>query len=153
MVGRNLEPAFPHRANSARDVKVVLEAQRAHPAGHRARRSALQCGAGEVLGICGLMGAGRSELARILFGLDPCARGEVLLNGGDIAPPGPAARIRQGLAFLTENRREEGLCLEAAIADNMALVSLRRHAGRGFWACSTAPGCAAPWPVFARPCG
>jgi ribose transport system ATP-binding protein len=82
---------------------------------------------GEVLGISGLMGAGRSELARILFGLDPCARGEIWLNGQPIHRAAPRDRIQRGLAFLTENRREEGLCMEAAIADNIALVSLRQH--------------------------
>ncbi len=79
--------------------------------------------AGEVLGISGLMGAGRSELARILFGLDPCASGEVWLAGQRLTGA-PRQRIRRGLAFLTEDRRLEGLCMEAAIADNIALVTL-----------------------------
>jgi ribose transport system ATP-binding protein len=83
---------------------------------------------GEVVGISGLMGAGRSELARILFGLDPCARGEVRVNGEASARATPRRRIEQGLAFLTEDRRTDGLALEASIADNIALVSLRRHA-------------------------
>ena len=83
---------------------------------------------GEIVGLSGLMGAGRSELARILFGLEPCARGEILLEGRPSQRAGPRRRIQRGLAFLTENRREEGLCLEASIADNMALVSLRQHA-------------------------
>ncbi len=74
------------------------------------------------------MGSGRSELARIVFGLDPFGRGEVLLKGKPIAPA-PRRNIQRGLAFLTENRREEGLCLEAAIAENIALVTLPNHAG------------------------
>ena len=82
---------------------------------------------GEVLGLAGLMGAGRSELARILFGLDPCERGEIRLDGQPIHRAPLRDRIQQGLAFLTENRREEGLCMEAAIADNIALVALRQH--------------------------
>jgi ribose transport system ATP-binding protein len=83
-----------------------------------------------VLGIFGLMGAGRSELARILFALDPCERGEVFLNGEPIQRVASRRRIERGLAFLTENRREEGLCLQAAISDNVALVSLGQHARR-----------------------
>ncbi len=79
--------------------------------------------AGEVLGISGLMGAGRSELARILFGLDPCASGEIELDGQPLDGQ-PRRRIQRGLAFLTEDRRQEGLCMEASIADNMALVTL-----------------------------
>jgi ribose transport system ATP-binding protein len=69
------------------------------------------------------MGAGRSELARILFGLDPCATGEIRLAGRPLTGS-PRHRIRRGLGFLTEDRRQEGLCLEAAIADNIALVTL-----------------------------
>jgi ribose transport system ATP-binding protein len=70
------------------------------------------------------MGAGRSELARLLFGAEPCARGQVLLDGRPLQARSPRRSIQRGLAFLTEDRREEGLCLEASIADNMALVSL-----------------------------
>jgi len=81
---------------------------------------------GEVLGISGLMGAGRSELARILFGLDPHSSGEIRLNG-QLLTGAPRQRIRRGLAFLTEDRRQEGLCMEASIADNIALITLPRY--------------------------
>lgn len=81
----------------------------------------------EVLGISGLMGAGRTELARILFGLDPHATGTVTLAGKPLTGP-PRERIRHGLALLTESRRDDGLCLEASVADNVALVTLGRHA-------------------------
>jgi ribose transport system ATP-binding protein len=82
-----------------------------------------------VVGLFGLMGAGRSELARILFGLDPCVSGSIELNGAPV-PDGIAARIAAGMAFVTENRRDEGLMMEASIADNLALVSLQAF-GRG----------------------
>jgi ribose transport system ATP-binding protein len=82
--------------------------------------------AGEVLGLAGLMGAGRSELARVLFGLDPHASGEIRVQGRRLEG-NPRRRILSGLAFLTEDRREEGLCLEASVADNMALVTLTQH--------------------------
>lgn len=72
------------------------------------------------------MGAGRSELARILFGLDPCGSGDIRLDGQPLEGD-PRARIRRGLAFLTEDRRQEGLCMEASITDNLALVTLARH--------------------------
>jgi ribose transport system ATP-binding protein len=83
--------------------------------------------AGEILGLAGLMGAGRSELARILFGLDPHAAGEIRVDGARLGGS-PRGRIARGLAFLTEDRRADGLCLEAAIADNLTLVTLRDHA-------------------------
>jgi ABC-type sugar transport system ATPase subunit len=81
---------------------------------------------GEVLGLAGLMGAGRSELARILFGLDPHSSGEIRLQGERLEGH-PRRRIRRGVAFLTEDRRQEGLCLEASVADNLALVTLTQH--------------------------
>ena len=82
---------------------------------------------GEVLGLAGLMGAGRSELARILFGLDPHASGEVRLAGEGMDRLGPRERIKRGVAFLTENRRSEGLCLDGAVTGNLTLASLRQH--------------------------
>ena len=78
---------------------------------------------GEVLGIAGLMGAGRTELARAIFGLDPIASGSVSIDGTPFTPT-PRRSIRRGVAFLTENRREEGLLLDATVPDNAALVSL-----------------------------
>jgi ribose transport system ATP-binding protein len=74
------------------------------------------------------MGSGRSELARILFGLDPGAAGEIRLMGQRLNGLPPRERIQRGLAFLTEDRRAEGLCMEAAIADNVALVAWPRFA-------------------------
>jgi ribose transport system ATP-binding protein len=75
------------------------------------------------------MGSWRSELARVLFGLDPVEQGEILLRGAPLGR-GPRGRIGHGLAFVTENRREEGLLMEASIADNLGLVSIRDF-GRG----------------------
>jgi ribose transport system ATP-binding protein len=79
---------------------------------------------GEVLGLAGLMGAGRSELARILFGLEPFARGEMRLNGEPLRRRSPRERMARGVSFLTENRHSEGLCLDGSIAENFTLASL-----------------------------
>jgi ribose transport system ATP-binding protein len=139
MVGRSLGQLYPARkriqpqppglsfVTPGPGTAPVLEARQLTQPGV-VRNISLSLHCGEVLGIAGLMGAGRSELARIVFGLDPFARGEVLLKGEVISGLAPHRRIQRGLAFLTEDRREEGLCLEAAIADNISLVSLRRHA-------------------------
>ena len=126
MVGRSLNQLYPAR-NPKPSQQVIFEArQLSHPG--MVRNITFKLHRGEVLGLAGLMGAGRSELARILFGLDSCRQGEVLLEGRPLSRLSPRRRIRQGLAFLSENRRQEGLCLEAAIADNLVLVSLRRYA-------------------------
>jgi len=89
------------------------------------RDISFQLAPGEVLGISGLMGAGRSELARILFGLDPCASGQVLLQGKPLRGR-PRNRIREGIAFVTEDRLQEGLCMQASIGDNIALATLSK---------------------------
>jgi ribose transport system ATP-binding protein len=127
MIGRDLGGLFPSRSAGPGSA-TVLEARGLTQPGVLQNVS-LTVRAGEVVGLFGLMGAGRSELARILFGLDPCAAGSIALNGSPV-PDGIAARIAAGMAFVTENRRDEGLMMEAPIADNLALVSLRGF-GRG----------------------
>ncbi|MBE0535725.1 MAG: sugar ABC transporter ATP-binding protein [Phycisphaerae bacterium] len=84
---------------------------------------------GEILGLFGLMGSGRTELARILFGLDPCTAGEIVAINRPLRRHKPAESIHSGLAFVTENRRDEGLLMEASIEFNIALAALRQTAG------------------------
>lgn len=122
MVGRTINQFFPTRETKPGE-EVVLEVKDVSQP-NIARRISFQVRRGEIVGLSGLMGSGRSELARILFGLDPCANGEIRLNGKLLNGRSPRERIQQGLAFLTEDRRAEGLCLEAAIAENVTLVSL-----------------------------
>ena len=83
---------------------------------------------GEVLGLFGLMGSGRTELARILFGLEGFDRGEIRIGDKTAGRHSPRQGIRDGLAFITENRREEGLLMNISIAENMALVALPKFA-------------------------
>ncbi len=127
MIGRDLSGLFPPRSATPGSATVLQTQGLTQPG--VLQDVSLTVHAGEVVGLFGLMGAGRSELARILFGLDPVATGTITLN--DVpAPKGIAARIAAGMAFVTENRRDEGLMMEAPIADNLALVSLRGF-GRG----------------------
>lgn len=127
MVGRELNQLFPKRDHLPGS-DVVLEAQEVSQPGV-VRKVSFQLRRGEILGLSGLMGAGRSELARILFGLDSCAEGKILLGGETINGLSPRQRLQRGLAYLTEDRRAEGLCLEASIADNVLLAALPRFAG------------------------
>jgi ABC-type sugar transport system ATPase subunit len=123
MVGRTIEQMFPPRDPSVRPGAPVLEV-----AGLTQRGMMKDIGftlrAGEVLGLSGLMGAGRSELARALFGLDPHEQGEIRVAGKRLEKVSPAVCMDHGMAFLTEDRRAEGLMMEASIADNIALASL-----------------------------
>ena len=126
MVGRSLNQLYPTRQSRPSPQPVLEVKSLSQP--HIVHEIDFTLHRGEVLGISGLMGAGRSELARILFGLDPHTSGEIRLDGVPLGQSPPLDRIQRGLAFLTEDRRAEGLCLEASIADNIALVSLRQHA-------------------------
>ena len=86
---------------------------------------------GEILGIAGMMGAGRSELAKVLFGLLPLKSGTVRLEGKAISRLPPRELVARGVAFLTEDRQAEGLCLDGSVADNISLASARAY-GRTF---------------------
>ena len=129
MVGRTMSQLFPERRDKAagsEEGAPILEVRDVSQPGV-VENISFTLHRGEVLGLSGLMGAGRSELARILFGLDPRERGEVRLEGELLHRLSPRNLIERGGAFLTENRRREGLCLAAAVADNLALVTLPQH--------------------------
>ncbi|RHA44673.1 sugar ABC transporter ATP-binding protein [Cellulomonas rhizosphaerae] len=131
MVGRTLDQLFPEREASASaaapPAMPVLEVRRLTQPGV-VRDIDLTLHAGEVLGIAGLMGAGRSELARILFGLDPFRSGSIAVGGEVIERPSPTVCMERGMAFLTEDRRGEGLLMQASVVDNVALASLDDYA-------------------------
>lgn len=122
MVGRSLDQLYPERDTKPTTETVMQVSGLSQPGVIEGISFDLR--RGEVLGIAGLMGAGRTELARILFGLDPCASGSITINGEEISRLSTRERIARGLAFLTENRREEGLLMDAAISDNIALTAL-----------------------------
>ena len=121
MVGRTMNQMFPTREHEIGE--VVFEVKNLNQPGI-VKDIRFQVRAGEVVGISGLMGSGRSELARILFGLDPYESGEIRLKGEKLERLSPRACIERGMAFLTENRREEGLLLDQSISENLALVNL-----------------------------
>jgi ABC-type sugar transport system ATPase subunit len=84
---------------------------------------------GEIVGLAGLVGSGRTELARAVFGMDPRDTGKVWLEGRPLRVRGPYDAIRAGIAYLTEDRKELGLYLNMPIRDNLISPSLRRFAG------------------------
>jgi len=88
---------------------------------------------GEIVGLAGLIGAGRTEFARGLCGLEPLQRGTMSLNGQPLRIANPAQAVAQGLAYLTEDRKDQGLFLRMAIRDNCVAPSLRRFAGALGW--------------------
>jgi len=129
MVGRTIKQLFPERLDKTIGWKQgapILEVRNVSKSGVLDHISFI-LRRGEVLGLSGLMGAGRSELARILFGLERCEQGDVRLGGEVVHRLSPRDLIERGVAFLTENRRSEGLCLDATVSDNLALVTLPQY--------------------------
>lgn len=122
MVGRSLDNLFPARTNTP-STRPMLHVEGVSSAGI-VEDIHLTVHAGEVVGMFGLMGSGRTELARILFGLDPFEKGSITIDGQRLTRLSPRRSIRQKVAFVTENRREEGLLMDINIADNVALVAL-----------------------------
>lgn len=87
---------------------------------------------GEILGFAGLMGAGRSEIMRSLFGIDPKDSGEILLDGKEITINNPLDAKKHKIAFITENRQEEGLILDESIRENISILNLNEISKNGF---------------------
>ena len=126
MVGRAIEQLYPER-NAAPTTTPVLEVKGVAQRGI-VENINFALHKGEILGVFGLMGSGRSELARILFGLDDHERGQVIVEGKPYARPSARRSIDAGMAFVTENRRDEGLLMDISIAENIGLVALPHYA-------------------------
>lgn len=130
MVGRDSDQQFPPRASRPTDEVLLKVEQVSQPGVIHDISFALH--RGEVLGISGLMGSGRTELARILFGLDPVASGTIELEGSSLMGLSTRQRIQRGLALLTESRHDDGLCLQSSVQENLGLVAASRFAARPF---------------------
>ena len=121
MIGRPLDKQYPEKTGRSQG-DVVLDVQ--HISGEKFRNISFQVRAGEVLGFFGLVGAGRSEIMRAVFGVDKYTGGSVILGGKALRPGDPAAAIDAGIGFCTEDRKKEGLALKLTILLNMTLVKL-----------------------------
>lgn len=128
MVGRELRDDYPERAS--RPGEVILEARGLHRTGVLQGVS-LALRKGEVLGITGLVGAGRTELVRALFGADPLDAGEIRLEGKPVRLNSPAEAIAQGICLMTEDRKGQGLILGMTVRENISLASLGALTRRG----------------------
>jgi len=129
MVGRDVTELYPARSPQAGTTMLEVSELRA---GRRLARAGFTLAAGEILGVAGLIGAGRTELVRTVFGLDAAGGGVVTLEGRGYAGREPRASWRGGLGFLSENRKEEGLMLPLSVAENTVLTKLGRF-GRLGW--------------------
>ncbi len=122
MIGRELSALFPPR--SAEIGQVVLEARGVYAG--RIGPVDLEIRAGEIVGLAGLQGAGRSQLARALTGASRVRHGEILLDGERMAFRGPWEALRHRIAYLAPDRKEDGSFLRMTVADNLTVTILRK---------------------------
>ncbi|MDO9417808.1 MAG: sugar ABC transporter ATP-binding protein [Pararhizobium sp.] len=131
MVGRELSSLYTKTSKpDAVNAKVVFEAKDVSD-GTRVRNCSITLHAGEVVGLAGLVGAGRSEFAQAIFGVRPRTTGTMTLEGKTYAPKSPQDAIDQGVGYLTEDRRGNGLFLDMSCQDNTNTGVLRRDAKWG----------------------
>lgn len=126
MIGREIDQLYPEKTNRPAK-EPVLELKDISQKGITHKVS-MKVYKGEVVGMFGLMGSGRSELARIVYGLDPYEEGKIFIHGREIRKISPRLAIKNKVAFVTENRREEGLFMDFTICDNLSLVSVPEKA-------------------------
>lgn len=123
MVGRDIGDFYPEMDAEITDVKIELKNFSRPPYFNDINICAKK---GEVLGISGLMGAGRTEIMRALFGLDPKDSGEVFIDGKKVEINKPIDAIKNKIGFVTENRQEEGLVLDESIKENISLLNFNK---------------------------
>jgi ABC-type sugar transport system ATPase subunit len=129
MVGRAVNSVFPKRDVRRGEVALVLHGVSSRAAG--VSNVSLEVRQGEILGIAGLVGSGRTQLAETIFGLTPADSGEILLGGKAVRVSAPADAIRNGIAYVPEDRRKHGVVLEMPISANTSLANLKAVARAG----------------------
>ena len=120
MVGRSLSQVFPGKHNVIGD--IVLEA-RDISSGTEVRNVSFYLKQGEILGFAGLVGAGRTETLKAVFGADPKSKGQIMINGRTVPIHSPGDAIHRGIGFVPEDRKREGLVTELSVMDNVVTVS------------------------------
>lgn len=130
MVGRSMEQMFPPLAEPS-DTSV-LEVRNLSSARGHFKDVNFSVRKGEIFGIAGLVGAGRTELVRAIAGADPISDGTITLNGNDITPNSPADAIRNGIVLVPEDRKLQGVILDHTIAENIAYSNFEA-VGKAGW--------------------
>ncbi|QYJ03026.1 sugar ABC transporter ATP-binding protein [Nocardioides panacisoli] len=142
MVGREVADLFPKGESEIGEVVLDVAGLSSTGVFHDV---SFQVRAGEIVGLAGLVGAGRSEIARAVFGIDGYDSGTVTLHGERVPPRSPQAAIRAGAALVPEDRRQQGLVIEQSVARNVASVIRRRLTGLGLLTSRAENIAAGPW--------
>lgn len=131
MVGRVIYEAPKTESHVKPDAPVVLKVENLN-AGKMVQNVSFELHKGEILGFSGLMGAGRTETARALFGADPKESGDIYINGKKVEINSPEHAVAEGLSYLSEDRKRYGVVLKKSIAENSTLTCLPRFCNHSF---------------------
>lgn len=131
MVGRVIYGDKKEKSNVPDDAPVVLEVKNLNR-GKEIKDVSFKLRKGEILGFSGLMGSGRTEVARAIYGADPVSSGEVFVNGKKVNIKMPSEAVNQGICYLSEDRKRYGLLLDKSIAENSVLSSLEDYISMGW---------------------
>lgn len=127
MVGRDIDDFYPNEDN--RTDEVLLEVKNLN--NKNIKDISFKLHSGEILGFSGLMGAGRTEIMRAIFGLDPLDSGEIFIEGKPVDLKNSHTAISHGVGFLTESRKEEGLILDFSVKDNISMTAFEEFSKKG----------------------
>ena len=131
MVGRKITSAKKEKSRVKENSPVVLEVKKLN-SGDKLKNISFKLYKGEILGISGLMGAGRTELARAVSGADGFDSGEIFINGERVTVKSPADAVKKGICYLSEDRKRYGLLLNKSVFENSLLSSLEKYSEYGF---------------------
>ncbi|WNF23833.1 sugar ABC transporter ATP-binding protein [Mesobacillus jeotgali] len=123
MLGRKLEDQFPARVSMFGDTLLEVEDL---TDGDKVKNTSIHVKAGEIVGLAGLVGAGKTELCKVLFGAAPAKSGTVKLKGETLKLTSPHAAVKSGLALVPEERRKEGVLVAESVTSNLTAVNLKR---------------------------
>ena len=125
MLGRSLSHTFPERS-AGMDVSMAPKLELRNVSTQTGVRNvSLTVWPGEIVGLAGLVGSGRTEIARAIFGVDPILAGEILIDGKPYDRRSPRQSVEQGIAFIPEERRAQGLVMVRSVKENISLPHLR----------------------------
>lgn len=142
MTGREVKDLYPRNAHAMGDVVLDVKSAASAP---RLKCASLQVRSGEIFGLAGLIGAGRTDLLRAVFGLERVDAGTVAIVNSPAGAQSPRARWAQGVGFLSENRKEEGLMLSQSLADNLTLTKQETFGRFGFISATRQRAAAQRW--------
>ncbi|USG66196.1 sugar ABC transporter ATP-binding protein [Brevibacillus ruminantium] len=128
MLGKSFSEEFPKTVVPIGE--TILEVRNAK--GGKVRKADLHVREGEIVGVVGLVGAGKTELARLLFGADEWEDGELRVDGRTLRPRSPKEAVEAGVVLVPEERRKEGIFVEESVARNLSVASLAKWSKRGF---------------------